>query len=75
MSLHNLSKYLSDLGHREDALKAIEEAVRLWQQLVADHPAFTPDLSMSLNNLSTYFSGLGHQDGALKAIKEAVWLR
>jgi tetratricopeptide (TPR) repeat protein len=67
---------LSDLGHREDALKAIEEAVQLYRQLAADRPAaFTPDLAMSLNNLSSDLSDLGRREDALKAIEEAVQLR
>jgi hypothetical protein len=47
MSLNNLSNSLSALGRREDALKAIEEAVgELHRQLAADRPAaFTPDLN------------------------------
>jgi tetratricopeptide (TPR) repeat protein len=53
MSLNNLSNRLSDLGHREDALTAIQEAVELYRKLAADRPAaFNPDLAMSLNNLS-----------------------
>jgi len=83
MSLNHISTCLSGLGCREDALKAIEEAVQLWRQLAADCPAaFAPDLSMSLNNLSMSLnnlsiclSDLGHQEDALKTIKGAVQLQ
>ena len=50
--LNNLGNRLSDLGRREDALAAAQEAVDLYRQLAADRPdAFLPDLAMSLNNL------------------------
>ena len=75
-SLNNLSNCLSDLGHREHALMEIQEAVKLYQKLVADRPAaFNPDLTMSLNNLSRCLSDLGHREDALTAIPEAVELR
>ena len=67
MSLNNLSNCLSELGRREDALKAIEEAVQLRRRLAADRPAaFTPDLATSLNNLSGCLSELGHREDALR---------
>jgi len=54
---------LSDLGHREDALLAIEEAVDLYRRFSADSPVtFNSDLASSLNNLSTGLSGLGRRD-------------
>jgi hypothetical protein len=41
------------LGHREDALKAIQHAVELHQQLAADRPAvLNSDLANSLDSLS-----------------------
>ena len=58
MSLNNLSVRLADLGRREEALAAIEEAVTLRRQLAAARPdAFPPDLAASLNNLSSRLSG------------------
>ena len=54
MSLNNLSPGLADLGRREEALAAIEEAADIYRELAAARPdAFRPDLAMSLNNLST----------------------
>ncbi|EIM81970.1 uncharacterized protein STEHIDRAFT_141924, partial [Stereum hirsutum FP-91666 SS1] len=42
-SLHNLSNRLRDIGRREDALSATEDAVRIYRQLAQDHPeAFNP---------------------------------
>ena len=64
MSLNNLATRLSELGRREEALKAAEEAADLYRALAAARPeAFTPDLAMSLNNLATMLSELGRPGG------------
>ena len=48
---HPLSVRLGDLGRREDALAAIQEAAGTYRELAAARPdAFRPDLAMSLNN-------------------------
>jgi tetratricopeptide (TPR) repeat protein len=74
--LNNLSVQLSDLGRREAALAAIEEAVTTYRALAAERPdAFLPDLAMSLNNLSNRLSDLGRREAALAAIEEAVTIR
>ena len=53
MSLNNLSVRLGELGRREEALAAIQEAVTIRRELAAARPdAFRPDLASSLNNLS-----------------------
>ena len=53
-SLNNLSLRLADLGRREEALAAIQEAAAICRELAAARPdAFRPDLAMSLNNLSS----------------------
>ena len=75
-SLNNLSGRLSDLGRREDALAAIEEAVEIYRRLAAQRPdAFAPNLASSLNNLSGCLSDLGRREDALAAIEEAVDIR
>jgi len=72
-SLNNLLNRLSDLGRREDALAAIEEAVAIPRALSQARPdAFRPVLALSLNNLSTCLSDLGRREDALAAIEEAV---
>ena len=49
MSLNNLANRLSDVGRREDALAAAEEAVALRRELARARPdAFTPNLAGSL---------------------------
>ena len=43
---------MSELGRREDALAAAQEAIDIYRRLAAERPdAFLPDLAMSLNNL------------------------
>ena len=49
MALNNLSNRLADLGRREEALAAIEEAVAIRRGLARARPdAFLPDLALSL---------------------------
>jgi tetratricopeptide (TPR) repeat protein len=71
--LIHLSKWLSRLGRREEALAAIGEAVTTYRQLADARPdAFLPDLAASLNNQSGCLSELGRREEALAAIGEAV---
>ncbi len=73
---NNLGLMLSELGRREEALKATQEAVELYRALAQSNPdAFQPDLAMSLNNLGLGLSELGNREEALKATQEAVELR
>ena len=75
-SLNNLSNRLADLGRREEALAAIEQAVTIRRQLAEARPdAFLPDLATSLNNLSNRLADLGRREEALAAIEEAVTIR
>jgi tetratricopeptide (TPR) repeat protein len=72
-SLNNLSNRLADLGRREEALAAIEEAADIYRELAAARPdAFRPDLASSLTNLANRLAGLGRREEALAAIEEAV---
>jgi hypothetical protein len=49
MSLHNLAARLADLGRREDALAAIEEATSIRRELAARWPdAYHQKLKQSL---------------------------
>jgi tetratricopeptide (TPR) repeat protein len=73
VSLNNFSLCLSDLGRREEALQAIQEAVELRRHLAADCPAaFNPNLAASPNNFSHCLSDLDRQEETLQAIQEAV---
>jgi tetratricopeptide (TPR) repeat protein len=72
-SLNNLSVWLGDLGRREDALAAIEEAVAIRRTLAqARRDAFLPDLATALNNLSIRLGDLGRREDALAAVEEAA---
>jgi tetratricopeptide (TPR) repeat protein len=72
---NNLANRLSDLGRREDALAAAEEAVRRYRALAAARPdAFTADLARCLNNLAAMLRDLGRREDALAAAAEAVRL-
>jgi tetratricopeptide (TPR) repeat protein len=67
---------LSNLGRREQALAASQEAVDIYRALAKDRPdAFLPDLASSLNNLGIRLSNLGRREQALAASQEAVDIR
>jgi len=73
---NNAANYLSQLGRREQALTAAQEAAELYRALARARPeAFTPNLAMSLNNLANRLSELGRREQALTAAQEAVDLR
>jgi tetratricopeptide (TPR) repeat protein len=72
-SLNNQSNRSSQLGRREEALAAIEEAVTTYRRLADARPdAFLPDLAGSLNNQSLRLADLGRREEALAVIEEAV---
>jgi tetratricopeptide (TPR) repeat protein len=64
---------LSELGRREQALAAAEEATDIYRRLAAARPdAFRPDLAGSLGNLGNILTEFGQFDEALAARREAV---
>jgi len=66
----------SELGRREDALSATEEAAGIYRKLAQARPdAFLADLAASLNNLGRDYSALGRREDALSATEEAVDIR
>jgi tetratricopeptide (TPR) repeat protein len=72
MSLNNQALRLADLGRREEALAAIEEAVTTYRQLAAARPdAFLPDLAMSIRNRAHILRALGRDPEAVQAQAEA----
>ena len=74
--LNNYANLLGDLGRREEALAAIEEAAGIYRDLAQARPdAFRPDLAGSLNNQAVHLAGLGRREEALAAIEEAVTIR
>ncbi|MDQ6777052.1 MAG: tetratricopeptide repeat protein [Actinomycetota bacterium] len=80
-ALSNQSGSLSGLGRREDALKAIEEAIEIRRELAAAQPdaalqaRLRADLATALNNQAGWLSDLRRRDEALTAIEEAVEIR
>lgn len=72
-SLNVLSIRLGQAGRRDDALTAIEEAVRVRRGLAETNPAvYGPALAVSLNNLSVRLAEAGRRDEALTAANEAA---
>jgi tetratricopeptide (TPR) repeat protein len=71
-----LSDRLADLGRREDALAAIQDAADTYRELAAAHPdPFCSDLAAALTSLSNRLADLGRHEEALAAISEAVTIR
>lgn len=74
--LLDLGNKLGEVGRRDEALAAVEEAVTVRREMFeADPSAYLPDLAASLNDLSVRLSGVGRRDEALGAISEAVAIR
>ncbi|MGV9865702.1 tetratricopeptide repeat protein [Rhodococcus koreensis] len=72
-ALNNQSLRLADLGRREDALTAIDEAVQIHRELAEARPdAFRPGLALALTHQSLWLADLGRREDALTAIDEAV---
>jgi tetratricopeptide (TPR) repeat protein len=71
-SLNNLSLRLSNLGRREEALAAIEEAVTTYRALAAERPGvFRNDLISFLRTRARLLEALGRQAEADAARREA----
>jgi tetratricopeptide (TPR) repeat protein len=68
-----LGIHLFDLGRREEALAATQEAVDIYRRLAQTRlDAFLPDLAVSLNSSGIRLSDLGRREEALAATQEAV---
>ena len=73
MSLNNQSIRLSDLGRREEALAAIEEAVTIRRELARTRPAvFASRYASSLKTQAMILSALGRSAEAQAARDEAA---
>jgi tetratricopeptide (TPR) repeat protein len=76
MELTKKSRRLADLGRREEALAAGEQAVAIRRQLAKDHPdTYLPQLAATLNNQSLRLADLGRREEALAAGEQAVAIR
>ncbi|TAN44601.1 MAG: tetratricopeptide repeat protein, partial [Nitrospirae bacterium] len=73
---NNLGNRYSELGRKEEALKAAEGAVEIYGGLAKKKPeVYEPYLAGSLNNLGSIYSELGRKEEALKAYEQALRLR
>ena len=65
MSLNNLGIRYSEVGRRADAVAPTERAVKIYEALAAENPAFLNDLAGSLNNLGIRYSEVGRRADAV----------
>jgi tetratricopeptide (TPR) repeat protein len=73
MSLNNLRVDLSNLGRREEALSASQEAVEIRRRLAQSRPdAFLPDLARSISVHSDVLAALDRNGEAARAAVEAL---
>ncbi len=72
-SLNSLANVLRDLGRREDALRAAQEAVDLVRGLAEVRPnAFLPELARSLATLGTCLAAAARPHEAVVTFAEGV---
>src|SRR5262249_60366487 len=72
-SLNNLGIRLSNLGRREDALAASQEAVDIRRRLAQTRPdAFLPDLARSISVMSDALAALDKHEEAARAATQAL---
>jgi hypothetical protein len=73
MSLHNIGSMLSDLGRREEARAASQEALAIRRRLAEARPdAFLPELATSLGVVSEILAGLSRRAEAAQAAQHAL---
>jgi tetratricopeptide (TPR) repeat protein len=72
-SLANLGVRLGDLGRREEALAASQEAVDIYRRLAQTRPdAFLPDLATSISVMSDILAALDRYGEAAQAATQAL---
>jgi len=72
----NLGICLSDIGDRQGALAATQEALDLYRQLAnKDSDTFSPLVGTALNDLGNSLSELGKREEALEAARGALEIR
>jgi tetratricopeptide (TPR) repeat protein len=72
LSLNNQSAALANLGRREDALTAIEEAVDIYRVPAVAQPMFRENLAKALTSQGILLTDLAQHDAALTADRETV---
>jgi tetratricopeptide (TPR) repeat protein len=74
-SLNNLGLMLSNLGRREEALYASQEAADIRRRLAETRPdAFLPDLATSLWALGRVLAGMERHEAAADALHEGLMI-
>ncbi|MEV0589447.1 tetratricopeptide repeat protein [Nonomuraea sp. NPDC050310] len=73
-ALESLGVAHDRLGHHEQCLAAMKEAVGLLRALAAADPAHQPGLASALDHLGAAYDRLGHHEQFLAAAEEAVGL-
>ncbi len=71
-SLEAFALYAGAMGQRDEALRSITEAVKIWRELADANPDALSELARSLNNQSNHQSEMGQRSEALASIAEAV---
>jgi tetratricopeptide (TPR) repeat protein len=72
-SLSNLGVRMGELGRREDALAATQEATDIYRRLATERPGILlPYLAKSLDNLGVRMRELGRREDALAATHDAT---
>jgi tetratricopeptide (TPR) repeat protein len=75
-ALVDLSSRLANLGRREEALEAIEQAVSIYRRLIHDQPfPFLAGLATALNNQAVCLMALGSWEEALDSFEQAAFIR
>jgi tetratricopeptide (TPR) repeat protein len=73
MALSDLSLRLVEAGHREKAIDAADESVRIARELADARPnAFGRTLAMSLHSRAQCLANLGRREEALRAAEDAI---
>lgn len=74
--LQKLAPRLADLGQRNEALTAGEEAVVIRRRQAEVNPGlYLPKLALALNDQVNFLGGLGRFKDALKSVEEAIEIR
>ena len=74
-AVNNLAVRLGDVGRRDEALEAAQEAAGLYRNLArANAAAYLANLAGSVTNLAVRLGDVGRRDEALEAAEEAAGL-
>ncbi|MGW1998191.1 tetratricopeptide repeat protein [Embleya sp. NPDC001921] len=76
LSLSNVGIRLAEVGRRDEALAAEQQAVEIYRRLATANPdAHEPDLARSLSHLGVHLGEVGRRDEAVVPAEQAVEIR